>query len=530
MLLSQSASRKAIHFWIYYFSLCLLVVSFATSRFGLTASIVLLALNWIIEGNFREKLSVFTSNRVAVGFALIFGLSIFGVVWAKDPIFALEALPHKLPTLLIPLVLVTSPTLSDRQIRALIILFISSVLAASLIGLGIRLIDDPINFREASPFVPATNFSIMLILSAFQLPLLVKQINTKRVHLLLALMISGWFIFFILYLRSFTGLASLGGVIANTLLITLIRHRSKILKFSFLAASLLALGFGVWLTIYMYNITHKEINPDFTNLPYKTTYGAFYQHEPSEVLRENGNLVYMFIAQDELREAWNKRSTICFDSLDRNNEPLKHTLYRFMASKGLTKDRDGLAALSDEDIEAVEDGYTNYYYLSWPGIYSRVHVLMMGIYMYNNSPDNNPTWSTLTERFELWKASWQAFKVRPLTGWGTGHIEVAVEYGLIKNNSELIGTKIRSHNQLFSIFLLWGAVGFILFVSLYAHIVVKAKLYKIFIFNVFLIAFALNGMVNDPIEGQMGQSMFVFFTMFYAYYYPRLNPNWIFLY
>ncbi len=530
MFTPQATPRKSIHFWVYYFSLCLFVVSFATSRFGLTLSLILLALNWLAEGDFKEKFRVFTSNRVTVGFALIFGLSILGIFWAKDYVLALNALPHKLPTLIVPLVLVTSPSLNERQIRGLIFLFISSVLAASLIGLGIRLIDDPINFREASPFVPATNFSIMLILSAFQLPLLARQISSRRIHLLLALLISGWFIFFILYLRSFTGLASLGGVVAYVLLITLVRHRSKILKLSFLTASVTALGFGVWLFLYMYSITHKEINPDIKNIPHRTPYGAKYQHEPSEVLRENGNLVYMFIAQDELREAWSSRSSLCFDSLDRNNEPLKHTLYRYMASRGLPKDKDGMLALSDRDIEAVEDGYTNYLYLDWPGIYSRVHVLMMGIYMYNYSHDNDPTWSTLTERFELWKASWEAFTLRPFTGWGTGHIEVAVQYGLIKNNSELIGRKIRSHNQLFSIFLLWGVVGFVLFVFLYAYIIKGAKLHKIFIFNVFLIAFALNGMVNDPIEGQMGQSMFVFFTVFYAHFYPKLRGNKGFLY
>lgn len=489
-----------------------------------------MAANWVVEVNFREKFRLLKENRAAIAFLLIFGLSLLGILCAKDSMLAVKALQHKLPILILPLVIFTSPKLNVRQIRGLSALFVLSVLVVSLIGLAIRLINDPMNFREASPFIPATNYSIMLILAAFQLPLLVRQVSSRKIHLVFAFGVSIWMVFFLLYLRSFTGLASLGAVMAYALVLTLYYHKNTILKVSFVVVSLAFLSFGIWLFAYMYNLTYKEIKVDFTSLPLQTKYGAVYEHLPTSIQRENGHLVYLFIADEELETAWNSKSDLDFNGLERNNEPLKHTLYRYMASKGLTKDKDGLELLTKEDVEAVEYGYTNYLYLEWPGIYSRVHVLMMGLYMYTHSHDNNPSWSTLTERFELWKASWQAYRVHPLLGWGTGHIEVAVEYGLHKNSSVLVDSNIRSHNQYLSILLLWGALGFIVFCSLITFIIVRSQAYKIFIFNIFLIAFAINGIVNDPLEGQMGLSMFVFFTIFYGFLYPKLKGKNNFLF
>lgn len=523
MAYPSSISRSNVHFWIYYLSLSLFVVSLSTSRFLLTVSIVLLGVNWLVEGNFKDKYHRFCNQKAAGAFLLMFGLSLLGILWAHDRMFALQSLHHKLPTLLLPLVLLTSPALSKKQIVGLLVLFTSSVVVVSFIGLGIRLVDNSVDFREASPFVPATNFSMLLIVAAFQLPILVRQISSKRIHLYLSLAVSGWLVFFIVYLRSFTGLASLGGALGYTLLIILLYHKSRWLKAAFAAGLIGVVGFLVWLFLFMYNLTHSQNDIDFNNLPRETSYGSEYKHDVSNPLRENGNLVYVLIADEELRDAWNVCSTVPFDSLTRSNESLKHTLYRYMASMGLPKDKEGLSKLSKADIVAVEDGYTNYLFLEWPGLYNRVYQLMMGIYMYTSSNGASPSWSTFTERFALWEASLESIKTRPVFGWGTGHVERAVEYGLSKNGSVLAGNNLRSHNQYLSLMLLWGVLGFTAFLAIYIYIVMRCRVYRVFPFTIFLIVFAINGLVNDPIEGQIGQSMFIFFTLFYCYIYPKLG-------
>ena len=489
-------------------------------------SIIILALNWLAEFNYKEKLQLFAANRPAIVLTLIFALNVLGILWSYDPLFSLtKTLHHKLPTLLLPIIIVTSPILSNRQIRFLLLLFVSSVLMVTLIGLVLRVTQNPINFREASPFIPATNFTMLLILSAFQLPLLVRQISDRKIHFYLSLGVSLWFIIFIFYLRSFSGLASLVGVMAYTFIVTVFHHRSLILKASFAIVSIAFIALGIWLFAYMYNLTHLEVETDLTELPSHTKYGGAYHHDTLEVLRENGHLVNIYIADAELYEAWSERSSIDFNGLDLNNEYLKYTLYRYMASKGLTKDKEGFSSLTNKDIEAVEKGITNHLYLEWPGIFTRVHMLMMGVYMYTNSPDKDPTWSTLTKRLELWKASWHAFKTKPLLGWGTGQIENAVEFGLRHNNSAMAGSNIRSHNQYLSLLLLWGVLGLIAFFTLIAYFIFKSNLHKVFIFNIFLITLAINGLVNDPIEGQIGQSLFVFFSLFYYHFYLRLKTN-----
>jgi hypothetical protein len=371
---------------------------------------------------------------------------------------------------------------------------------------------------------------MLLIIAAFQLPLLTKQLTTNSKWFYISLAVSVWLVYFLVFLRSFSGIATFAAVMGYCLILILYRSKNKIVKLTFAIISIGVLAFGVWLFSYMYKITHTKIETDLSSLPANTKNGNPYFHDPSQVLRENGHLVYIYIADAELDTLWNSKSQIDFYGTERNNQPLRFTLYRYMSSKGLIKDKEGFQALTEIDIQAVEDGYTNHLYLEWPGIYSRIHVLMMGFYMYNNSPEHDPTWSTLTERFDLWKAALTSIQLRPILGWGTGRIETAVEYGLIKNNSLVEDKYIRSHNQYLSLLLLWGVLGASIFISLYSYFVIKSGVSKIFMFNVFLITVATNGLVNDPIEGQIGQNLFIFFSIFYYHFYPKLQKQKVFVF
>jgi hypothetical protein len=55
--------------------------------------------------------------------------------------------------------------------------------------------------------------------------------------------------------------------------------------------------------------------------------------------RENGHYIYYFIAEDEVRAAWSKRSDLDFYGSDLNKNELRITLYRYLSSKGLRKDQ-----------------------------------------------------------------------------------------------------------------------------------------------------------------------------------------------
>jgi hypothetical protein len=528
-MLRIDLSRKDFHFWIYYFGLCLLAVSLPTSRFMITVSVVLLAANWIAEGNFRSRFAIFYSQKPAVAITMLFALALVGVMWTENPIVSLRSsLHHKLPTLLIPLIIVTSSTPSVKQIRYLLSLFIASVLAVTLIGLAVKLLANPADFRDASPFIPATNFSMMLILAAFQLPILIRQMYAEKTIFYYSLGVSLWFILYLFFLRSFSGIASLAVVLTFSLIMTIYYHKSRLLKIFFGFFLLIFFFTGIWLLAYMYRLTHTEVEVNLSTLPTHTVSGNPYVQDTLQFLRENGHLVYINISDYELEQHWKSRSKLDYNGKDLRGEDLKHTLYRYLSSKGLNKDKEGLSELTHKDIEAVERGYTNHFYTKWPGIIIRTHVLMTGIYMYNKSPEKNPNWSSFTERIELWRASWVAFKAKPFLGWGTGEIEKGVNFGLKENDSLLVNSNMRSHNQYFSLIIAWGLIGFLAFVFLYSAFVYKSGVTGIFVFNVFLITAAVNGLVNDPLEGQVGQSLFIFFSVFYYYLYPKIKTKGIF--
>ncbi|MEN8156783.1 MAG: O-antigen ligase family protein [Bacteroidota bacterium] len=525
----KDITRKSVHFWIYYGALCLLVISLPSSRFFLTVSLIALIVNWFAEGHIRERFMKFTANRAAVAFTLIYLSYIVSLIWSVDLKYAIHHdLLHKSPTLFMPIILTTSQKLNVQKIRLLLFLFIASVLTVSFIGLSIRIIHPNLPFREASPFMPGIFLGLMLVLAAIQLPDLVRQVSRRRHHLLISLVLSAWLIFFLFYIRSLSGIASFTAVSVYLLFFVIKRLRSLFLKALSATIFILLLLIIIWPLKNIYRQTHSEVETDFATLEAYTVNGNRYLHDTTRIIRENGHLVYIYIADEELCEAWNKRSELDYHEDDLAGWALKHTLYRYMSSKGLKKDKHDFNLLTDSDIRAIEEGIPNYLNLYRPGIFKRVYEEMMGLYIYRKSSYTNPTWGSLSKRIDLWRASIHAFGKKPLFGWGIGSIIHAVDYGFNKNSSPLnssplIGLNLKPHNQYMYILLTQGVVGLILLVFLYVYFIVKTKAWKILMFRIFVIIFAVNFLANNSLEGQLGQNLFVFFTFFYSFFYPQIS-------
>ena len=522
----KNITRKSVHFWIFYGALCLLVISLPSSRYFITISLILLIANWIAEGNIREKFHHFSANKPAVAFTLIYLLYVIGLIWSADVQYALyNDLLHKSPTLFMPLILTTSPKLDTKKIRLLLSFFIATVLTVSLIGLSIRLIHPNTSYREASPFMPGIYFGMMLVLAAFQLPDLVRRVSNKRFHFIISLVLSAWLILFLFYLRNLSGIASFTVVSVYLLILVIKRLKSFFLKLLSATVFILLLLLVLWPLKDIYRQTHAEVKTDFSRLEAYSEYGTRYSHDTTNILRENGHLVYINIAKKELGEAWNERSEMDFYGKDLKDWKLQYTLYRYMASKGLKKDRQGLSLLTDADIRAVEHGMTNYLNVHRPGIYVRAHVELMGLYIYHKSSRQNPTWGSLAGRIDLWRASIHAFGKKPVFGWGTGSILHAVDYGFNKNNSPLEGKNMKPHNQYMYTLLTLGVTGLILLIFLYVYLIVKTKSWKIQMFRIFVIVLVVNFLANNSLESQLGQNLFVFFTLYYCFLYPQLNTD-----
>ena len=514
-------NRKSLHNRIYIASLCLIAIFLPSSRWLLTVSEIILAFNWLAEGDFRSKFTRLRADRAAIALMLIYLLNVIGLSWSSDPGYGLRHdLLHKLPTLFLPLIVATS-ALPDRKTTRLILwLFISSVIVVSLIGF-IRTHTDPaLSYREASPFIPGIYFGLMVIIAAFQLLMMAWEIREKGIFFVAFLVAAAWLIFFLFYLRALSGIAAFA--VATTWLTVTLASRSKryLLKLAVPAVFMILAGLALWPMAGIWHDTHSENHVALRTLDSLSAAGTAYIHDTDNIIRENGNLVYIYIADGELREAWNGKSILDYDGKDLAGQELRATLFRYMSSLGLRKDREDFITLSARDIAAVESGITNHLNVDRPGFYVRAYEEMMSLYLYEKSSGQMTDWGSLTKRIDLWKASWEAFRERPLLGWGTGSILQAVEHGLQKNGSAQAGLNMKPHSQYLFILLTLGTAGLIITIILYAFFVIEKKAYKSLMFILFLIVFLVNFTGNNSLESQPGQDLFVFFSLICAYFAP----------
>ena len=531
MISPGDIKRKSFHNTVYFVSLSLIAISLPSSRYLLTVSEILLAANWLAEADFRTRFIRLKADKPAIAFMLIYLVNVIGLLWSRDPEYALKSdLMHKLPTLFMPLILATTPFPDRKKIRIVLGLFISSVLVVSFIGFFGRILRaDPL-FRDASPYMPGLYMGMMLIIAAFQLPLLVRQLTEKKWHFWLSLAVSVWMIFFVFYLRALSSVASLTAIITFSVVILVRRVNKPLLKISIPLVFFIAAFLALWPLAGIYKQVHTESGTDFGKLPAFTALGNPYVHDSVSIITENGNPVYIFLADEELRDAWNERSSIDFDSLDLMGQELKATLYRYLSSKGLRKDRQGMAMLTDRDIHAIERGTANYLNVDRPGIYVRAYEEIMSLSVYNTSSRSETSWGSLTKRIELWRASAESFKKHPVLGWGTGSIIKAMDYGLGKTGSTLAGQNMKPHNQYLYILLTLGLAGLLVIALLYGYFVIKSKAQHSFMFVLMLIMFLVNFLGNNSFESQPGQDLFVFFSLVYAWFYPSLKKEPGFIY
>lgn len=516
--------NESVYQLIYFYCICLMLISLPTSIYFVSVAQILMGANWIIEGHYREKFRRFINNRPALIISSIYLLYLAGIFWTNDLRYGIGYdLMNKLPLLTLTFLLVSSRPLPQHRQNALLVVFSLAVLVTALIGLVIFLSNPFIDPRKYSPFVSHVYLGMMVALTIFLLPWTVVRMNLGKFWLSVSLVISASLLAYMFFLGSMTGFLCLLGVILFLLLREIFGKTTAIRK---LLAGLVV-GFGLVLFAALLVIViqpiRKNVEPDPTTLAESTSLGNPYRHDFDENLRENGHLVYFFISEDELRDAWSERSQIDFDSLDLRSQEISATLFRYLSSMGLRKDRDGLNQLSSEDIEAIENGVPNYLYTQWPNLLVRLHQSIWEIHEYART--GNPTGHTFTQRLELWKGSWVAFLKHPVLGWGTGDVFSAMEYGLNSIDSQLDNFRMKPHNQFLILLIMLGVPGLVLFFGLVFLFVRLSKAYRFLPFNIMLVIVLVAMLGNNLIDFQIGLTFFLFFSLFFGILYNNQTSN-----
>ena len=531
----QINSRKRdINKSIYFVGLSLIAFGLPLSPFLMSAGQVILGVNWIYEGQFREKFSNLRRNNSLLVLLAVFLVFLIGVLYSENKSHAWQEIGIKFPLFFVPLLVGTSPSLSPKQYNYVINFFIGAVVLGTCISMGVLYhiipTKKPIHeVRDISIFISHIRSSLMIVLVIFyslQSSLVTPEpkIHPSLLIRITYIFIALWLTLFLFILHALTGII-IGVVIGIILLLYyVIRSNSKqqTLFTLFLLLLLPIAGF-----IYLRPIVHETLLVKPSH-PYpilsQTPNGHPYQQDTSSVWQEteNGYPLGINYNWSELASAWILRSDMAFEGNDKRGNPLKYTLLRFMTSKGINKDSLALSSLSKDEIQAIENGIANVNYLGKSGLTVRIEETLWEIAKYKENHGTNG--HSLTMRIEFWHTAWHILKRNWLYGVGTGDTRDEMVKQYAADKSQLSNeNRLGPHNQFLAIALALGIPGLLLFLAslflpFFAHANARTFLYVVF-FGIFFLSL----WNEDTLETQAGVTFYVFFNSFLLFANPSSN-------
>jgi hypothetical protein len=507
---------------VYYTGLLLLVTGLPLSLFLMSVAQFVLLAAFIMEQNYRQRLQDFLLNPPALVLTGLYLMHLGGLIFTENFSWASHDLKVKLPLLLMPFLIGTSKPLGTKQFETLLWVFNGAVLTGSLIAMAVLtgIIARPVNdIRDIFIFnISHIRFSLLTCLCIFSLSyFLIKNYQVWPVmKKLAALLLCIWFIVFLILAESMTGITIL--LLTSFLLAVYYLFQRKNIFLRLTVAVIIVLS--VFFVSRFLQQTYVELtvvhNEDINNLQPLTALGNRYVNDLNQSDRENGYLIWLYFCEDELRSEWSKRSTFPYDSLDMRKQDIRFTLIRFLTSKGLRKDADGVSKLTDDEVHSIEKGIANVNYQDVTSLKSRLQQIF---WEYNKfSAGGNPQGHSVMQRAEFWKAAYGIFKEHFFFGTGTGDIVDAYKIQYEKMNSHLAPKyRLRAHNQYLTFAATFGIFGLLYFIFALVYPMRALNKTRDFLYITFWLTAALSMITEDTLETQAGITFFAFFNCLYLF-------------
>ena len=503
--------RKRIHSTIYFVGLLLIAFFMPLSMFVTNAAILLIVANWFVECGYAAKWERIKENKGILVFCAIFLVHLLWLVNTSNFDYAASDLRIKLPLLALPIAIGTSEAISMKKLNTILLVFVSGVFVASVTGFCVKFFDDGTNYRSLSLFVSHIRLSLMICLSIFVLGYFIaRKIFFTGWKVLIALLVAAFLLFFMIVLQALTGFVCLFVTLVVVLVALAVRTRQRRTRVLSIVS---ALAVVVMVGGFIAYVVHDFYRPTAENRQLETTaLGNPYDKVVDNGMIENGNVVNMNICRKELEGCWPQLSSIPLDSLDNRGQHIYATLIRYMTSRGLPKDAEGLLHLSDDDIANIENGETNYRFARHGGILNRMYVIMWELDVYSKTGESNG--HSFTQRIEYMKYGFKLAKRNLLTGTGIG--DVNDEYMAIyeeENSSLNPEWRNRAHNQFLTFLVAFGIFGFLicLFAWFYPAFSKWNSNGSIYYFMVFFIIATVSMFSDDTLETSTGAVLVSFF-------------------
>jgi hypothetical protein len=537
--------------WIYYFALGLMLISLPFSGFYMSVAQFILVgvfilqgikrleyhdfvkkynpvarvllflpygLIWLIKSLGRQFRAFFhRDNAPAWIFASIYLLHLIGLFFTTDFHYAFHDLRIKLPILLLPLLLSTTSLMDRKGFNILMYLFTAAVFTGTLISTVFYLTGNVTDSRDLSMFISHIRFSLLIDMAIFILAyMVIKKSDIPKWPKIIMSVAAVWMLVFMGIAAFMTGLVIFLITAAILIFYMILVKQGTVMKIITMAAVAIIFITGI---IYLRGIG-KDVNRidpvDFNSLEKVTKLGNPYWHDLSNKQVENGQYVWLYVATDELREAWEKRSQFKFDGKDKAGQEIKYTLIRFLTSKGYRKDAEGVNKLSGQEVVMVEDGIASIVYVQNSNLYVRIYKIFWEYEQYKAT--HNASGHSVMQRLEFWKTAWSIIRENWHTGVGTGDLDRAFQEEYNRSGSLLEKEfRWRSHNQFLSIFAAFGIFGLAWFLFSLVFPAIRLSKFHDFYFLSFFIIITLSMFTEDTLETQAGVTTFAFFYSFYLF-------------
>lgn len=501
-------AHKALHF----LGALILVVGIPMNKVLMSTGTIWLTANLLINADFSFYWKNIKQSKLALTILAILLLHFIGITYSTDFGYAMSDINRKLPFFVLPLVLIAYP-IDKMFYKDLLHAFLASLVITSLTNLFLyysaeNKISD---MRYLSQFGSHIRYGVLIAFGAFlTLFFSLKSINkTRWIYFLLFV----YFSFYTLFSQVITAYFNYFILLAFITILLAFKLKNIVLKWtviSLIGILVIASAFSI------YNFLKPDL-PIIINveeLDAKTAKGNTYNHHGEHHYLENGHPIMVYICEKELEEEWNKVSELDYQGFDQKNQLLKGTLIRYLSSKGLRKDAEGIQELSNEDIRNIEKGVASIKAVDNSILY-RLEGLKFQINNYITGGD--PGGHSLLQRFEHWRAAIYIIKNNPIFGVGTGDVQSAFDNAYIELDSPLQEEyRNRSHNQFFSFYVSLGVLGF-LFLIYFSFLLFKiGSKNKSTILLIFALIVFLSFLPEDTLETQQGATFVGFFAGFFG--------------
>ncbi len=502
--------RQKTHRIIYIVLLFALAISMTTSTYVTNMCWVFLLVNWVLEWNWQGKFRNFRGNYLLQAFLALTAAVVAGLFWSHNLVYGIDYMRRFLPVIVLPLVILTTPPLKGNHVRRLLMVYVATIFVVTIIGLVRYLSHPSLPYREIVPCISHIRFALNLCfaicillgwafepaynyyakkaqqggLVAHKTPAdMLRSLQASfavmgRRHFdwisIVCMLAVAWFVAFLLLIQSYTAFVILFVTAIVMLMVYWRRIYAKPVKWTMLSLWL-AVAATMTLTVVGNMKSYYRLSPlALAPLAEKTAGGRPFEHACDGII-ESGNYVNNYVCKEELCNEWNRRSKLPADSISDNGYPYYSILIRYLNAKGLTKDSVGVWQLTDADVRQVEQGVENPAYTQH-GIKRMIYVMLFEKENYCKAHAVSG-FSTL-QRFELWKAGWQAFRQHPLFGTGTGDVVDALHHQLQQQGSVLVTTSKHTHSQYLTWLITFGILGFSIIAFFFVRAFVRHRMFQ----------------------------------------------------